>query len=209
MPGVRTNKRGIRVLGVAESFRESDAASVLAGVVMRADLVIDGFAFGAATVGGNDATAAIASLYRRLARDDVALVMVSGSIISRYNVVDADRLSQLTGVPVVCLTYKETSGVAEAVRRRFPADAAKLEAYGRLGERRRVPLGPGRAVFVRESGVSAKDADAVVRSFTLQGSVPEPVRVARLLARAASGLRRPSRRGSSNPSGRRGASPRA
>lgn len=205
MSRVHTNKRGIRVLGVAESFRENDPTSVIAGVVMRGDLVVDGFSFGRAAVGGDDATGAVASIYRRLARDDIALIMVSGSIISRYNIIDADALSERTRLPVVCLTYKETSGVAEAIERRFPGDRTKQEAYRKLGERRRVSLGPGRAVFVRTSGIDQRDADSVIASFTLQGNVPEPVRVARLLARAVSGFRRPSRRGSSAPSGRRAA----
>src|SRR2546430_16083129 len=50
------NKPGIRALGVAESFKEGDLKSRLAGVVMRSGLVIDGFVLGAATLGGDDAT---------------------------------------------------------------------------------------------------------------------------------------------------------
>src|SRR5208282_3507435 len=65
---VHANKRAIRALGVAESFRGTDRRSILAGVVMRSDLVIDGFAFGEATVEGDDATESILRLYRRLRR---------------------------------------------------------------------------------------------------------------------------------------------
>lgn len=183
------------MLGVAESFRADDAFSTLAGVVMRRDLVVDGFSIDRARVGGNDATSAVARLARKLHRDDVALVMVSGSIISHYNVVDADRLSALTSLPVVCLTYKETSGAGEAIARAFPGDEVKKEAYSRLGERRRVVIGPGRAVYARTSGLADDDVRSVIVGFTLQGTVPEPVRVARLFARAVSTFRRSSRRG--------------
>ncbi|MCA9450353.1 MAG: DUF99 family protein, partial [Candidatus Omnitrophica bacterium] len=44
-------KKGLRTLGIAESFSGSPE-SVLAGVVMRKDLRIDGFRFTTATVGG-------------------------------------------------------------------------------------------------------------------------------------------------------------
>ncbi len=60
---------------------------------MRSDLVIDGFAFGEATVEGDDATEAILRLYRSLKRDDVNLMLLSGCIISLYNIVDVDALA--------------------------------------------------------------------------------------------------------------------
>ena len=36
-------KKGVRVLGVAESFEKKQSHSILAGVVMRGDFRIDGF----------------------------------------------------------------------------------------------------------------------------------------------------------------------
>ncbi|MDG6920145.1 MAG: DUF99 family protein [Nitrososphaerota archaeon] len=180
------DKPGIRALGVAESFRQGQRRSVLAGVVMRSDFVIDGVAMGRTEVGGDDATRSIASLFRRFRRNDINVILVSGAILSLYNVVDADGLSVRTRLPVVCLTYKETGGIEGSIRRHFPEGAeAKLEAYRRLGERVRVRLKTGHAVFVRTAGVDEGEAKAVLDAFTLQGSIPEPVRVAKLLARAA------------------------
>ncbi len=180
------NKPGIRALGVAESFKQGEKRSILAGVVMRSDMVIDGIAFGRTSVGGDDATASIFRLYKSLHRNDVNLVMVSGAILSLYNIIDVDKLRELADVPVVCLTYKETAGIAGSIRRHFPGKAEKkLEAYRRLGSRTRVVLGSGHAVFARGSGLDTEALTSVVRLFTLQGSIPEPVRVAKLLARAA------------------------
>lgn len=179
-------KPGIRALGVAESFRQEQRWSQLAGVVMRSDLVVDGAAFGKTRVGGDDATAQVLSLYRRLRRNDINLIMVSGAVLSLYNIVDVDSLSARARLPVVCLTYKETSGIEGSIRRHFPADAdAKLAAYRRLGGRRGVGLRTGKRVFVRAAGMEAGEVKRVLDAFTLQGSVPEPVRVAKLLARAA------------------------
>jgi len=179
------NKPGIRVLGVAESFRPGRKTSTLAGVVMRCDRVVDGLAVGRTSVGGNDASASIAGLYRRLKRNDVNVLMVSGAILSLYNIVDIDELSRKTKLPVICLTYKETSGIEDSIRRHFPECAeAKLEAYRKLGERKRLRLKSGHLVFARTAGLEQAEAKSVLDLFTLQGSVPEPIRVARLLARA-------------------------
>ena len=180
------NKPGIRALGVAESFRQGQKRSVLAGVVMRSDLVIDGVALGRTKVGGDDATSSIVSLYRKFGRNDVNLIMVSGAILSLYNIIDVDELSARTKLPVVCLTYKETAGIEGSIRRHFPEGAElKLQAYRRLGRRTRVKLGTGKRVFVRSAGIESGELRRALNSFTLQGSIPEPVRVAKLLARAA------------------------
>ncbi|MDG6909941.1 MAG: DUF99 family protein [Nitrososphaerota archaeon] len=179
------NKPGIRALGVAESFRQGQKRSVLAGVVMRSDLVVDGVAFGRTAVGGDDATASIVSLFRRFGRNDINLLMVSGAILSLYNIVDVDLLAAKTKVPAICLTYKETAGIEDSIRRHFPQGAeSRLEAYRRLGKRTGVTLGTGKRVFVRTAAIEKGEARNVLDAFTLQGSVPEPVRVAKLLARA-------------------------
>ncbi len=180
------NKPGIRALGVAESFRQGQKRSVLAGVVMRSDFVIDGIAFGRTLVGGDDATASIVSLFRRLRRNDINMILVSGAILSLYNIIDVDQLSAKTKLPVVCLTYKETAGIEGSIRRHFPGGAAeKLKAYRKLGRRKGVSLHTGHRVFVRSSGLESTEVRQVLDAFTLQGSIPEPVKVAKLLARAA------------------------
>ncbi len=180
------NKPGIRALGVAESFRQGQRRSVVAGVVMRSDFVVDGIALGRTSVGGDDATTAILSLYRRFDRNDVNLIMVSGAILSLYNIIDVDLLSSRSKLPVICLTYKKTAGIEGSIRRHFPEGAeAKLESYRRLGKRTGVSLRTGHRVYVRAAGLEREEAKRVLDAFTLQGSIPEPVRVAKLLARAS------------------------
>jgi len=179
------NKPGIRALGVAESFRQGQKRSVLAGIVMRSDFVIDGVALGRTSVGGDDATSSIARLFTKFGRNDVNIVLVSGAILSLYNVIDVDLLSKKTKLPVICLTYKETAGIEESIRRHFPGGAEKkLEAYAKLGRRVGVRLRTGHRVYVRTAGMEPDTSKPVLDMFTLQGSVPEPIRVAKLLARA-------------------------
>jgi endonuclease V-like protein UPF0215 family len=183
------NKKGMRVLGVAESFGQGEATSLLAGVVMRGDLVVDGFAFGRTTVGGDDATRRIIALCRKLRRNDLNLLMVSGAILSLYNIIDVDELADKTQLPVVCLTYKETAGIEQSIIHHFPdKKEEKLKAYRRLGKRKKFRLSSGYTVYARTARISDAEALKVVDMFTLQGSLPEPVRVAKLLARAGASL---------------------
>ncbi|MGH9910516.1 MAG: DUF99 family protein, partial [Nitrososphaerales archaeon] len=45
MRRLHIEKKAIRALGIAESFVKSQNQSVLAGVVMRSDMIIDGIAY--------------------------------------------------------------------------------------------------------------------------------------------------------------------
>lgn len=178
------NKLGLRVLGIAESFAQLDKYSTLAGVVMRGDMVIDGICLSKNLVGGNNSTSSILRLYRALARNDINILMLSGCIISYYNIVDIDLLASKADRPVICLTYKESEGIEDTIRFKFPLDKKKIELYRKLGGRKKIALRTGKNVLVRLSRISEKDALRILNQFTLQGSIPEPVRVAKLIAKS-------------------------
>ena len=57
MRHLHLEKHGLRGLAIAESFSQTSKKSVLSGIVMSTDLIIDGFVLGHSTVGGDDATA--------------------------------------------------------------------------------------------------------------------------------------------------------
>ncbi len=181
----RVNKPGIRALGIAESFVRSEPVSRLAGIVMRGDLRIDGIALACITVGGNDATDGIFSIYKKLRRDDINLVMLNGNVVSWFNIIDSQRIHSELGLPVISITYEESEGLEYYIERYFPGDEERLERYRALGERVQMRLNTGYDIFVRTHGISLKETRVVLNRFTLEGRIPEPLRVARLLARAA------------------------
>ena len=180
-----TEKRGIRVLGIAESFRKTSACSTLAGIVMRRDLVIDGMVLGNVTIKGNDSTQNILSMYRSLKRDDINCIMLDGLIISMYNIIDGEELGENTNVPVIAITFKDSEGLEGNIQHHFSNDPSlKLEQYRKLGQRDKILLKTGKILFVRYWGMSSKEASTIIDCFTLQGSIPEPIRIAKLAARA-------------------------
>src|SRR5271169_958296 len=95
-------KKGIRAFGIAESYIGRER-STLAGVVMRKDLRIDGFSFGAVTVGGMDATETVIRMIRVLERRDINVVMLSGCVIAWFNVMDPEEIVKAFGIPVICV----------------------------------------------------------------------------------------------------------
>jgi hypothetical protein len=176
-------KKGLRILGIAESF-SSRKNSILAGVVMRKDLRIDGFSFTTTTVGGMDATDSVLSLYRSFARDDINIIMISGGIISWYNIIDPLRIYHETDKGTIIVTYEESEGIEEDILHHFPGDEERIAAYRQLGNRVPIPLLTGHVLYIRSHGLTEKEAGLVCSDFIYDGRIPEPLRVARLYARS-------------------------
>jgi endonuclease V-like protein UPF0215 family len=157
----------------------------LAGVVMRADMVIDGFVLSSATVGGMDATDKMIEMYEDLERDDISLVILNGCIISWYNVVDLHQVVDDVKLPLLCVTYEESEGLEKYFVELFPEDwRHRVEVYHRNGSRTPIQLHTGHTVYTRFLNMTWAEAKEILNKFTLHGSIPEPLRVARLLARS-------------------------
>ncbi|GAA0477190.1 DUF99 family protein [Halococcus dombrowskii] len=179
-------KAGTRALGIAESYRGERGRSTLAGAVVRASRVVDGFVVGSCTIGGTDATETIVDLHDRLDRADVNYLFVSGIAPAWYNVLDLQRLHDATGIPVLSISFEESPGLEPALREEFSGDAlaTRLDTYRAQPPRRRYSVND-ETLFVRSIGIDDEEAARVVREFTPEGGRPEPLRVARLAARAA------------------------
>ena len=184
-------KPGSRALGVAESYRGTDGAtSTLAGAVVRADRTVDDFVFGTCTVGGSDATGAIADCWRRLDRADVQYVFVAGVALAWYNLVDLEAVAAATDRPVLSVSFEASEGLSGAIEAAFdpPERDRRIETYEALPDRRRL-VADGEDLFVRSVGVDDGEADRALRAFT-HDRRPEPLRVARRAARRADTFRR-------------------
>jgi len=183
---LHVHKKAVRALGISESFvKGKSRRSILAGVVMRTDRAIDGFVFSTATVGGMDATEKMIEMHKTLERDDINLLMLNGCVISWYNVVDLRRLAEETELPLICVTYEESEGLDKYFKELFPKDwETRVEIYHKNRERTALKLDTGYTVYVRFINMSLEEAKGILNKFTTHGAVPEPLRIARLLARS-------------------------
>ena len=173
----------MRVLGVAESFEKDEPRSIMAGVVMRGDLRIDGFGVCTPEIGGRDSTKELISLYNRLNRKDIRVWLLGGSVISWFNIIDIFALHETTQTPVICISYHPSNGIEKYLREYFPLDwEVRLEILERAGDRELIELGTGHELFLTTAGVGKKRARKLLDKITVDGRVPEPIRVARTIA---------------------------
>ena len=184
MRHLRLEKKGLRGLAIAESFKQNSQKSILAGVVMRRDFIIDDFVLGSATLSGNDATDEIIKMYDKLERPDISYLMISGIIISMYNIVDIKKIYNKLQIPIIGVTYQNSLGIEKAIKHHFPNSwEPKINEYRRLGKREKITLKTSFDVYVRAEGCTLSDARHLLNALTLQGAFPEPLRIAQLIAK--------------------------
>ena len=184
MRSLHLEKKGLRGLAIAESFRQNLSKSIFSGVVMRRDFVIDGFVFGSATLEGDDATDTVLEMYDELQRPDVNYILISGLIVSMYNIINVKKLYRSLKIPIIGLSYRNSLGIESAIKHHFPDSfGSKITEYQKLEKREKITLHTTSDVFVRKEGCTLDDAKHLLNKLTLDGAVAEPIRVLQLLAR--------------------------
>jgi len=164
--------------GPFDKFGRGGADVLLVGAVF-ARTRLDGVVSGRVRRDGRNATARMVELVRGSQFDrHVRAILLSGIAVAGFNVVDVHALSAALGRPVV------------VVARRPPRYAAIRQALAHVrgGERKWAlieaagAMEPLVGVYVQRVGISLADTTGLLAATTLHGKLPEPLRVAHLIA---------------------------
>lgn len=165
--------------------------TTLGGVVMRGDLIIDGMVWDRATILGSDATQSIIRMLVRLNRTDLGGIMLHGTVIAGYNIIELDLLHQDTSLPIISVTKQPQEDLQKHLKATFPSDwNQRWQIAQRNGELRSLVLDSQSHMFVQSKGCRWDVVKGVIKRFTRFGGLPEPIRVARLFARAIGEIER-------------------
>ncbi|MBH59523.1 MAG: hypothetical protein CMO19_03780 [Thaumarchaeota archaeon] len=182
---IHLEKQALRAMGIAECYFPNSKKSTLCSVIMRSDLVVDGSIYGESTVGGDDVTENILLMYEKINRDDINCILILGSIMSSYNVVDLNLLNKLLNLPIVSVSLKSPKNLENNFMTKFPNSwKNKLKTYTKNDISQKIIMKTEYSIYIQSSGISLSDAKKILDKFTLQGSLPEPLRLAKLFARA-------------------------
>lgn len=179
-------KPHVRVLGIDDSpFEFSDKKTLVVGVVMRLPTYVEGVMKTECEVDGEDANQALAEMVcRSRFRENLKLAMVDGIALGGFNVVDISFLYETTGVPFATVTRDppDMEAIEKALRIHFDDWERRLEVI------RRHPVlefsTDHKPIFVTLAGIEEGEARSLIRGCTIRGALPEPIRVAHLIATA-------------------------
>lgn len=180
-------KPQVRVLGIDDApFSFGGGKVPIVGVVLRLPAYVEGVMMSEVTVDGDDADRTITSIISASRyREQIRMVMLDGIALGGFNVVDIDRLYRDTGIPFCTVTRDrpDLGSMRAALQQHFPDWQRRLEIIERK-ELNEVRTKHG-AIFVSIAGSSIGEAEELLRGSTVQGSMPEPLRLAHLIATAA------------------------
>jgi endonuclease V-like protein UPF0215 family len=142
---------------------------------------VEGVAATRFAVDGPDATAVLAGWIRGL-RFHAGLqgIVLGGITVAGLGIVDVPGLAERTGVPVLAVNRRDpaASRLPDALR------AAGLADRIALVERSPRAFQTGRGLWVTCAGISDARAAALVESSLHKSELPEPLRLAHLVAQA-------------------------
>jgi endonuclease V-like protein UPF0215 family len=116
-------------------------------------------------------------------------VLMSGSVpIAGFNLIDPQEVLRKAGVPSIFVLKDrpDSTAVKGALSRHFADWERRLAVIEGAGEVHAfmTPGGEGEEVIIECVGISPAEAFMIARGVTVFGRVPEPVRLARMVAKA-------------------------
>lgn len=138
---------------------------------------------GEVTVDGIDSTDSIHDMLKGLGFD---FLLLSGATFAGFNVVDAHKLYELLGKPVVVVIGEKPRdhAVKEALRKHFNDWEKRWRLMESLKPMFEVETDPGRSpIYYEVVGLDPGEASKLLRACTFQGRLPESVRMAGMIAK--------------------------
>ncbi len=181
----RIIKNEFRVIGIDDGrFIPHMNGEVLAvGVVFRGSDSIEGVIHTKISIDGLDATTKLSEMINSSPhRQQLRLIMLNGLTLAGFNVVDIKQLNEATGLPVLVFIRKkpDMGAIFQAVENLRNSDQRKQMILN-AGEIFQITH-KGVKLCLELAGLSIVDAVEVLKVTSKRASLPEPLRVAHLIA---------------------------
>lgn len=187
----RVVKPEIRIIGVDDGVHIPRVKSLvlIVGVIFRGGYWLDGVISAQIRVDGFEATKAIAKMITNSAHyKQLRVIMLNGVTFGGFNIVDITELNELTKLPVIAVTRKkpDMNSIVKAIAHLSKPDK-RLKAISSAGQIMPVKTRKkGKNIYLQIAGISNGDAQKIATLTSTRSNLPEPLRVAHLVASGVS-----------------------
>lgn len=174
-------KPEIRVLGIDDSALINEKVTVI-GTFFRGGGQLDGVLRAEVTKDGMDATDTFIRMIKNSKYyTQIRVIMLDGVTYAGFNPVDINRLFNETNLPVIVFTRScpDFEKIKLALEH-LPLAEKRWEVIQRAGKVYEIVQGA--QVFIQFCGIDKESAIEIVRMTTTHSNIPEPLRVAHLIA---------------------------
>jgi endonuclease V-like protein UPF0215 family len=179
-------KHQIRVLGIDDSpFEFGDSSALVVGALIRPPSYLESVMKTEVAVDGRDASKKVADMVLGSRyRDQIKLVLIDGIALAGFNILDLDFIHSTLEIPVLTVTrdLPDFAKMQTALMKYFPDWRDRVELLKRHALRE-IPT-EHKPLYASGLGLEWKEFEELVRISTVRGAVPEPLRVAHLIATA-------------------------
>ncbi len=177
----------LRILGVEDgSFdtfnRKAPGSTILCGVLMKGDRILK-VRHAEIRVDGLDATVKLLSMMRGI---EIDAVILGGITFGGFNVINPRVIHAETGVPIIVYSgvKPDNDAVLAALRKHFHDWERRWEIIAGLGEIHSTwVFREDHDIYFEAVGCDPEWAEGVLKDSAMISRIPEPVRVAGLVAR--------------------------
>jgi endonuclease V-like protein UPF0215 family len=174
-------KSQIRILAIDDSAITNERVTII-GAFFRGGEQLDGVLCSEITKDGMDATDAIINMIRNSKYySQIRAIMLDGVTYAGFNPVDINRLFSATNIPVI--VFMRSCPDFEKIRLALEHLSEKekrweiIKSAGNINK-----IEQENPVFIQISGIDKKSAIEIVRKTSTHSNIPEPLRVAHLIA---------------------------
>jgi len=177
-------KREIRLMGLDDApFTFNDTSTPVIGAIMRGGEYLECVLRSRVAIDGTDATDVCVELINNTKhRQQLRAILLDGIALGGFNIVDIEEAHHATNLPIITITRDapDFSSIKKALKQHFTdwEERLRLMQQGKL-HRIKTSHNP---VFIKHAGCSLEEAKEIITLSTIRGVVPEPIRVAHLIA---------------------------
>jgi hypothetical protein len=177
-------KQQIRLLGIDDSpFTFNDKYCVVIGVVMRGGDYLECVLRNQVKIDGNDATFVCKHMIENTRhKKQLKAVLLDGIALGGFNVVNINELYNDTNLPILTITRDKPDfeKIKLALKKNFGDWKERWNIMSK-GELYEVKTSHN-PIYVKCAGITIDQAKEIIKLSTIRGAVPEPIRVAHLIA---------------------------
>lgn len=173
-------KKEIRVIGIDDGpFKKFSKGKVLViGTIFRGGISLDGVLSAKVAIDGNDSTKNLARMINKCKfKPQLQAILLNGISVAGFNVIDIKALGKKTKLPVIVVIrrYPDFKTIKSTLEKIGQKNKYKLmEIAGRVHKHKKVCF--------QAAGISLKDAKEILNITTTRSFIPEPIRIAHLIA---------------------------
>lgn len=184
MQEFKSIKKEIRILAWDDGPFEfkSKGKDILIGAIFRGGKILDGLLKTEIDIDGTDATEKIIDKILKTKHKDIRVIMLDGITFAGFNTVDIKEIYNKTKLPVIVVNRKKPDlEKFTASLKKMPYSEKRLKAVKNAGPIYWAKVKNKRVCF-QSCGIKIEDVKQILIETSTMSLIPEPLRVAHLVA---------------------------